>query len=40
MNQYIDAMFIDNNPVPKGLDFPELWDWFEKLHQAEIKLAH
>ncbi|MGI8656076.1 MAG: hypothetical protein ACR2LC_12760 [Pyrinomonadaceae bacterium] len=37
INQYVDAMFIDNNPVPKDLDFPELWDWFEKLHEVEDK---
>ncbi len=39
INQYIDAMFIDNNPVPKDLDFPELWDWFEKLQKVEERQA-
>ena len=35
INQYIDAMFIDNNPIPKDLHFPDLWDWFERLQEVE-----
>lgn len=35
LNQFVDAMFIDNNPIPKHLDFPELWDWFGKLREIE-----
>ena len=34
-NQYIDAKFIDNNPIPKDVDFPELWDWFKRFKEAE-----
>ncbi|MGE4398167.1 MAG: hypothetical protein AB7D29_01490 [Campylobacterales bacterium] len=34
-NQYIEAKFIDNNPLPKDADFEELWKWFEKLQKVE-----
>lgn len=37
INQYIDALFIDDNPIPRNLDFPELWDWFDNLREAEEK---
>lgn len=35
LNQYIDALFIEDNPIPRNLDFPELWDWFDELRKAE-----
>jgi hypothetical protein len=38
LNQYIDAKFIDDNPVPKYLDFHELWDWFEPLNRVELAI--
>ena len=34
-NQYLDAKFIENNPIPKDLDFPDLWKWFEQFKKAE-----
>jgi hypothetical protein len=39
INQYIDAQFIDNNPIPKEFAFPELWAWFDRLKQVEEQLA-
>lgn len=36
LSQYVDAKFIENNPIPRGLDFPELWSWYEKLRLAEV----
>ena len=35
INQYIDALYIDDNPIPKDADFPELWEWFDKLREVE-----
>lgn len=35
INQYYHAQFIDNNPIPKELPFPELWDWYDRLKQVE-----
>ncbi len=35
VNQYIEAKFIDDNPIPKDADFPELWKWYEKFKFAE-----
>lgn len=37
LSQYFDAKFIDKNPIPKQLDFPELWKWFEQFKAAENK---
>ncbi len=34
-NQYMEAKFIENNPIPKDLDFPDLWKWFEQFKKAE-----
>lgn len=31
----LDAMFIDNNPIPNDVGFPELWHWFEQFKKAE-----
>lgn len=35
LNQYLDAMFIENNPIPRELAFPELWDWYDSLKEVE-----
>ena len=35
LNQYYDAKFIDNNPIPKNLDFPQLWEWYEQFKATE-----
>jgi len=34
-NQYLEALFIEDNPIPRNLDLPELWDWFDKLREVE-----
>ncbi|MDX6574524.1 MAG: hypothetical protein QOE96_477 [Blastocatellia bacterium] len=34
-NQYWEANFIENNPIPKEADFPELWAWFARLREVE-----
>lgn len=35
INQYWNAQFIDNNPVPQEFAFSELWAWFDQLKQVE-----
>lgn len=35
INQYLDGKFIDNNPIPRDLSFPDLWEWFKPLREAE-----
>lgn len=35
INQYWNAQFIDNNPIPKEFAFPELWSWYARLKQVE-----
>lgn len=35
LNQFIDAKFINNNPVPVDDNFTELWSWFEQLKNVE-----
>lgn len=35
INQYVEANFIGNNPIPRDLDFSKLWAWFEKFKDAE-----
>ena len=27
--------FIDDNPIPKKLPFPDLWTWYDQLKQVE-----
>lgn len=34
-HQYIDALFIDDNPIPKDADFPNMHEWFDKLIDVE-----
>lgn len=36
LSQYIDAKFIPDNPIPKDLDFPELWQWYDQFRAAEV----
>jgi hypothetical protein len=36
-SQYLDARFIENNPVPRTGSFGELWAWFEPLVAAEAR---
>lgn len=36
-NQFIEAKFIANNPVPHVDGLEELWDWFKKLKDVEDK---
>jgi len=35
INQYWNAQFIENNPIPKEFPFCELWAWYDQLKQAE-----
>jgi hypothetical protein len=37
LNQYLEAKFISNNPIPRDLDFPALWDWYTQFKKAENK---
>jgi DICT domain-containing protein len=30
-DQTMELEFLDDNPIPNGLDFPELWRWFEQI---------
>ena len=34
-NQYLQAKFIDNNPIPKNLGFPDLFGWYKQFYNAE-----
>ena len=34
-NQYMEACFIENNPIPRTNDFDELWSWYRPLIDAE-----
>jgi hypothetical protein len=35
LSQFIDAGFIENNPLPRRADFPELWNWINRHALAE-----
>ncbi|MDO8438392.1 MAG: hypothetical protein Q7S69_09625 [Nitrosomonadaceae bacterium] len=35
VNQFVDAKFIENNPLPETAGFEELWDWYDKLQVVE-----
>ncbi len=35
LNQYIEAKFISDNPIPSDLDFPALWEWYRQFKKAE-----
>ena len=34
-NQYFEAKFITNNPIPRHRNFNELWKWFEQFKKTE-----
>lgn len=34
-NQYLGARFIRDNPIPRDMDFPALWSWYEQFKVAE-----
>lgn len=38
LNQFVDAKFIDDNPIPCDLDFPALWEWYGQFKAAENKI--
>ncbi|MFA5755018.1 MAG: hypothetical protein WC909_01470 [Candidatus Paceibacterota bacterium] len=35
LNQYLQAKFINNNPIPRTLDFPALWEWYGQFKKVE-----
>lgn len=35
INQYLNALFIENNPIPRDNTFDELWEWFTPLVERE-----
>lgn len=37
ISQYWEAQFINNNPLPKDLSFPRLWEWLSPLKEVEEK---
>ncbi len=37
IHQYLDAKFIDNNPIPKWLTIEELHAWYQQFIPAEKK---
>lgn len=37
LNQYCEAKFIVNNPIPRDLDFQALWGWYEQFKNAETQ---
>jgi hypothetical protein len=39
LNQYLEAKFISDNPIPRELDFPELWHWYGRFLQPEQAYA-
>jgi len=34
-NASMECRFLSHNPIPKELDFPELWKWYERLVKLE-----
>ncbi len=36
-NQYLEAMFLPNNHLPKDASFPELWAFFEPFREPELR---
>jgi len=39
LSQYIDAKYLDNNPIPRSADFEGLWAWFDRFRPAEEAAA-
>ncbi len=35
LSQFYEGEFIDNNPIPKHLNFSDLWKWYEQFKKAE-----
>jgi hypothetical protein len=35
LNQFLEAKFIENNPLPQNATFKELWGWYDVLYQYE-----
>lgn len=35
INQFRNAQFIENNPLPKSAKFEELWGWCDRLQEVE-----
>lgn len=35
INQFINAQFIENNPLPRNANFKELWAWYDRLQEVE-----
>ena len=35
LNQYLEAKFIHNNPIPREMDFERLWAWLEQFKAGE-----
>ena len=38
LNQYLEAKFINNNPIPHDFSFTDLWEWYEQFKEAENKI--
>jgi hypothetical protein len=36
-NQYLDAKFIEDNPIPRTLDLTGTWQWYQRFRSAESK---
>jgi len=36
--QFLEAKFIADNPIPRELDFPGLWDWYSRFKAPERDL--
>jgi hypothetical protein len=34
-NQFIDAKFIEDNPIPQNVNFMKLWSCYEQLSKYE-----
>lgn len=37
LNQFLEAKFISDNPVPQNVDLPGLWEWYQQFKPAEAK---
>jgi hypothetical protein len=35
VNQYLEAKFVDENPIPTALGFPRLHEWYQQFKPAE-----
>jgi hypothetical protein len=34
-NQYMEALFLEGNPIPKASELEDLWEWYKHLVNAE-----